>query len=84
MIDTKPGKKENYIEIKDDEDSDGSDVENNGNIEEVTAKKRQKTTGTKNKDSNILEIINDLTCNRNTRILELAKCFGQHYPYRDN
>jgi DNA polymerase elongation subunit (family B) len=84
LVDIKPGKKENFIEIKDDEESDSSDVENNGIVEEVTAKKREKTTGTKNKDSNILEIINDVTCNRNTRILELAKCFGQHNPNRDN
>ena len=84
LVDIKPGKKENFIELKHDEESDSSDVENNGIVEEVTLKKREKTTGTKNKDSNILEIINDVTCNRNTRILELAKCFGQHNPNRDN
>ena len=85
LVDIKPGKKENYIDIKDeDENSDSSDIENDGIVEEFTTKKRQKVTGTKNKDSNILEIINDLTCNRNTRILELAKCFGQHNPNRDN
>ena len=43
-----------------DEDSDNSDIENNGIVEEFTTKKRQKVTGTKNKESSILEIIKNM------------------------
>lgn len=85
FIKIQPAKKENFIEINEaEEDQENSDIETDIIIEDSVPKKRQKTTGSKNKDYNVLEIINDTTCNRNTRILELAKCFGQHNPKREN
>ena len=29
-------------------------------------------------------MINDVECNRTTRIIEITKCFGQHNPKKDN
>jgi len=85
----KPAKQTTYIEIKEeseDENEDEDDDNNNtddphhghNNIEEVAHKKTYKA-GHKNVESNILEIIND-SSTRNTKILELTKCFGQHNP----
>lgn len=86
----KPAKQTTYIEIKeesddddeDDDDNDSYETEHNNNhttIEEVTYKKTYKA-GYKNTESNILEVINDMTSVRNTKVLELTKCFGQHNP----
>ena len=86
----KPAKQTTYIEIKeesddddeDDDDNDSYETEHNNNhttIEEVTYKKTYKA-GYKNTESNILEVINDTTSVRNTKVLELTKCFGQHNP----
>ena len=85
----KPAKQTTYIDIKeesedevdDDDDNDPYETVHNNNhttIEEVAHKKTYKA-GHKNVESNILEIIND-TSVRNTKILELTKCFGQHNP----
>jgi DNA polymerase elongation subunit (family B) len=84
----KPANHATYIDIKeesedeldeDDEDNDHIDADHNHNsIEEVAHKKTYKA-GHKNTESNILEIINDSSL-RNTKILELTKCFGQHNP----
>ena len=73
MIKIQPAKKDTYIDIKqneeeeDDEEEDLTDI----NVEEISYKK-QKVVGHKNRESNVLEIINDKTCNRNTKILELT------------
>jgi DNA polymerase elongation subunit (family B) len=85
----KPAKQTTYIDIKeesedeiDDDDDDNNNMEdthyNHNNIEEVAHKKTYKA-GHKNVESSILEIINDSSV-RNTKILELTKCFGQHNP----
>jgi DNA polymerase elongation subunit (family B) len=86
----KPAKQTTYIDIdidikeeSDDEVDDEDDVDdtsyNHNTIEEVTYKKTYKA-GHKDTESNILEIINDTTSVRNTKVLELTKCFGQHNP----
>ena len=85
LIKIKPAKKDTYIDINDNEDEEDTDEElTEIKVEEVVYKKKYKTAGHKNKESNVLEIINDATCNRNTKILELTKCFGQHNPKREN
>ena len=77
----KPASKETFIELKEPEEDENSDLEECG--EEVQIFKKPRITNYKNKDSNVLEIINDKTCLRSTRIIELAKCFGQHNPKRN-
>ena len=76
----KPAKKENYISIEEEIDEDNE--ENNENeetiVEEIGLKKKLKSSGHKNKDIQLLELINDTTCQRNTKLLELTKSFGQH------
>lgn len=84
----KPATHASYIDIKeesedeiDDDDDDNDHIDthhNHNNIEEVAHKKTYKA-GHKNVESSILEIINDSSV-RNTKILELTKCFGQHNP----
>jgi DNA polymerase elongation subunit (family B) len=86
LLKIKPGKKDNYIDINDntdDEDNSDMDVDVN-NVEEVYKYKKYKTTQLKDKDSEIIDIINSKTLNRNTRIIELTKCFGQHNPKQEN
>ena len=81
----KPANHATYIDIKeeseeelDDDDDYVDDANQNYIIEDVVHKKTCKA-GHKNTESNIIEVIND-SSSRNTKVLELTKCFGQHNP----
>jgi len=83
----KPAKKENLIsmeeEEEEEEEDDDLDLDNNSSeniVEEIGYKKKYKPTGHKNKEILLLDLINDTTCHRATRILEITKGFGQHNP----
>jgi len=82
----KPAKKENFVELNETEDEEESDGEipQMTDIEDGPITKKRKIAGHKNKDIFVLELINDETCNRNTKVVELTKSFGQHNPKRDN
>tara|TARA_A100001011_G_C14313941_1_gene847009 strand:+ start:206 stop:5005 length:4800 start_codon:yes stop_codon:yes gene_type:complete len=86
LLNLKPGTKENYIEFKESDDED--DEENVSNefvlVEDGPIHKKAKISSHKNKDSTIIEILNDKTTLRNTKIVELTKCFGQHNPKNNN
>ncbi len=84
FIKIQPAKKESYIEINENTDEENSDVDDEPVVEDATPKKKYKTVGAKNRESNVIDIINDANTNRNTKILELAKCFGQHNPKYEN
>ena len=88
LLKIQPAKKDTYIDInqneEEEEEEEEEEIVNEINVEELVYKKKQKVSGHKNRESNVLEIINDKTCNRNTKILELTKCFGQHNPKREN
>jgi DNA polymerase elongation subunit (family B) len=74
-----PAKLENHITLEENEEDDDDDEEQTENVvEEVGAKRKYRSSNYKNKDSYLLELINDTACMRNTKIIELTKSFGQH------
>jgi DNA polymerase elongation subunit (family B) len=81
----KPAKQENYINIDDSmsEEENDMDVQSESDseiVEEVGCKRKYKPSGHKNKNILLLDLINDVNCNRITRVVELTKAFGQHNP----
>jgi DNA polymerase elongation subunit (family B) len=89
LVYIKPGKQDNYIKIKEEQEDDDADDDDDKDTEkeiviEESKIKREKITGVKNKDNSILEILNDLNNNRHVKVLELAKCFGQYNPKKNN
>ena len=85
LIKIKPGLKENYLEpiVSEDEEEENEDTEiTNIEVFEDKPFKKKRVSSHKNKDISLLDLLNDETCERNTKILELTKCFGQHNPNR--
>ena len=88
----KPAKKENHLPIDDEPEEDEEEEEEDldGNepgetiVEEVGYKRKYRPSGHKNKDILLLDLINDTSCHRATRIMELTKSFGQHNPKNED
>tara|TARA_Y100000389_G_scaffold39423_1_gene33844 strand:- start:3537 stop:7310 length:3774 start_codon:yes stop_codon:yes gene_type:complete len=85
----KPAKKENYVEedVEEEEEVDDEECDSeidNTVVEEVGYKRKYRPTGHKNKEITLIDLINDTSCHRATRILELTKSFGQHNPKKQD
>ena len=80
LLNMKPANEETFININEEEEEEEEEEE----PQEFYIEKKQKKEIYKNKENFVLDIINDYSCSRNLRIIELAKCFGQHNPKHDN
>jgi DNA polymerase elongation subunit (family B) len=74
----KPAQLENHITFNEEEEEEEDEVEQENIVEEVGSKRKYKPVGHKNKEIFILDLINDESCARNTKLIELTKSFGQH------
>ena len=81
-----PAKIENFIDLNesDDEEEVDSEIPQSTDVEDGPIHKKRKIAGHKNKENTLVELLNDESCNRNTKVVELTKSFGQHNPKRDN
>ena len=78
LLQLQPAKLENHITLDDNTDDDEEEEQTENVVEEVGSKRKYRASNYKNKDSYLLELINDTACMRNTKIIELTKSFGQH------